>query len=188
MQEIKAYIKPHKLTDVILALHRIEGLTGGKYLGRARLRPRARRAGANTDHPGYADLRPAPSGRDEYRKIKRHFSAGPSVSQPLKTSFGLPSVSGTPRLLAAATRRKAQRGNERFGQTAQEGVGLGLRGFPGSRALRPPVEAAEGESSRYACGPSMPEWYGQVSCRYERSSLSWQHAASAAATCVLNNS
>lgn len=28
MKEIKAYIKPHKLSDVILALHKIEGLTG----------------------------------------------------------------------------------------------------------------------------------------------------------------
>lgn len=28
MKEIKVYIKPHKLTSVILALHRIEGLTG----------------------------------------------------------------------------------------------------------------------------------------------------------------
>ena len=28
MKEIKAYIKPHKLSKVTLALHRIEGLTG----------------------------------------------------------------------------------------------------------------------------------------------------------------
>lgn len=28
MKEIKAYIKPHKLTAVTMALHRIEGLTG----------------------------------------------------------------------------------------------------------------------------------------------------------------
>ena len=28
MKEIKAYIKPHKLTDVTLALHHVEGLTG----------------------------------------------------------------------------------------------------------------------------------------------------------------
>jgi len=28
MKEIKAYLKPHKLSDVILALHKIEGLTG----------------------------------------------------------------------------------------------------------------------------------------------------------------
>ncbi len=28
MKEIKAFIKPHKLSDVTLALHRIEGLTG----------------------------------------------------------------------------------------------------------------------------------------------------------------
>ncbi len=28
MKEIKAYIKPHKLTDVALALHEVEGLTG----------------------------------------------------------------------------------------------------------------------------------------------------------------
>jgi nitrogen regulatory protein P-II 1 len=28
MKEIKAYIKPHKLTVVMLALHQIEGLTG----------------------------------------------------------------------------------------------------------------------------------------------------------------
>ncbi|MFZ2447455.1 MAG: P-II family nitrogen regulator [Syntrophobacteraceae bacterium] len=28
MKEVKAYIKPHKLSDVILALNKIEGLTG----------------------------------------------------------------------------------------------------------------------------------------------------------------
>lgn len=28
MKEIKAYIKPHKLSEVTLALHRVEGLTG----------------------------------------------------------------------------------------------------------------------------------------------------------------
>ena len=28
MKEIKAYIKPHKLSDVTLALHHVEGLTG----------------------------------------------------------------------------------------------------------------------------------------------------------------
>ncbi len=28
MKEIKAYIKPHKLSDVTLALHRVEGLSG----------------------------------------------------------------------------------------------------------------------------------------------------------------
>ena len=28
MKEIKAYIKPHRIDDVVLALHRIEGLTG----------------------------------------------------------------------------------------------------------------------------------------------------------------
>ena len=28
MKEIKAYIKPHKLQDVTLALHKVEGLTG----------------------------------------------------------------------------------------------------------------------------------------------------------------
>ncbi len=28
MKEIKAYIKPHKLTEVTLALHRVEGLSG----------------------------------------------------------------------------------------------------------------------------------------------------------------
>ena len=28
MKEIKAYIKPHKLSDVTLALHKVEGLTG----------------------------------------------------------------------------------------------------------------------------------------------------------------
>ena len=28
MKEIKAYIKPHKLTQVTLALHKVEGLTG----------------------------------------------------------------------------------------------------------------------------------------------------------------
>lgn len=28
MKEIKAFIKPHKLSDVTLALHRIDGLTG----------------------------------------------------------------------------------------------------------------------------------------------------------------
>lgn len=28
MKEIKAYIKPHKLSEVTLALHKVEGLTG----------------------------------------------------------------------------------------------------------------------------------------------------------------
>ena len=28
MKEIKAYIKPHKLSDVTLALHKVGGLTG----------------------------------------------------------------------------------------------------------------------------------------------------------------
>lgn len=28
MKEVKAYIKPHKLSDVTLALHHVEGLTG----------------------------------------------------------------------------------------------------------------------------------------------------------------
>jgi nitrogen regulatory protein PII len=28
MKEIKAYIKPHKLSKVTLALHKVEGLTG----------------------------------------------------------------------------------------------------------------------------------------------------------------
>lgn len=46
MKGIKAYIKPHKLTDVILALHQIEGLTGVSILdvrgyGRSPFRPRA---------------------------------------------------------------------------------------------------------------------------------------------------
>ena len=28
MKEFKAYIKPHKFSDVTLALHKVEGLTG----------------------------------------------------------------------------------------------------------------------------------------------------------------
>ena len=41
MKEIKAYIKPHKLAEVTLALHQIEGLTGmsvtdGRGFGRSR--------------------------------------------------------------------------------------------------------------------------------------------------------
>lgn len=41
MKEIKAYIKPHKLSAVALALHKVEGLTGmsvvdGRGFGRGR--------------------------------------------------------------------------------------------------------------------------------------------------------
>lgn len=42
MKEIKAYIKPHKLSTVTLALHKIKGLTGmsvtdGRGFGRGRI-------------------------------------------------------------------------------------------------------------------------------------------------------
>lgn len=45
MKEVKAYIKPHKLTPVILALHKLDGVTGISILdGRGQGRGRAAHA------------------------------------------------------------------------------------------------------------------------------------------------
>lgn len=51
MKEIKAYIRPHKLSEVILALHKVEGLSGMSVInahgfGRGRAAPSPRHAEA----------------------------------------------------------------------------------------------------------------------------------------------
>lgn len=53
MKEIKAYIKPHKLSDVTLALHKVEGLTGMSVVD---VRGFGRSRGKNARHRVVDDL------------------------------------------------------------------------------------------------------------------------------------
>ncbi len=53
MKEVKAYIKPHKLSDVTLALHKVEGLTGMSVVD---VRGFGRSRGENEGHRVVADL------------------------------------------------------------------------------------------------------------------------------------
>jgi hypothetical protein len=80
--------------------------------------------------------------------LQRHFSAGPSGSQPLKTPLGHADVArrrpllargaggipSTQRRPAAAARSKAWRGNTRPGQANQDGLRWKLSGAVGKAA------------------------------------------------------
>lgn len=53
MKEIRAYIKPHKLSEVTLALHRVEGLTGMSVTD---VRGFGRGRGKRDEHPSLDEV------------------------------------------------------------------------------------------------------------------------------------